>query len=435
MNTPLRRRNPFLFVTALCALALGALWGVWLLAGDALVRAATQGRSQADWTSWFVPEPQLGFEASLARANERFYGFIALLIAAWALFAVIVLARRGRYWLARLALLLAAWWLAFELLAAPALAELFDLKAYRLVNDVENLPKHHTSEFNSDMLRSTAEPESFTEAGYNIVFLGDSFAYGAGVGGHQAYPHVVEKLLRERWPQVEVANFAWMHASPFVAYRRLVRLGERYRPDLVVYCVDMSDFADDLAFEAITEQRGLYALYDKLPITIELLRKYAPRKMARALVRSTGTPAQRYFACEHPLDETRADLEHLGRNLARIDEWCRAHGAAFAAVFIPRNFQVSAFESPKNRELDGNVSVLGPYSLEPFRWAQEHAERSSYPVISLLEDFQRNKVFPLCFDDNPHWRVSGHQFVARALAPRLSELFLDDKVPGVQKPN
>jgi hypothetical protein len=65
--------------------------------------------------------------------------------------------------------------------------------------------------------------------------------------------------------------------------------------------------------------------------------------------------------------------------------------------------------------------VLGPYSLEPFRYFEELSKEVDYPIYSLLETFQKNEVFPTSFEDDPHWNRKGAQVAASAITKILIE--------------
>jgi hypothetical protein len=130
-------------------------------------------------------------------------------------------------------------------------------------------------------------------------------------------------------------------------------------------------------------------------------------------------PEGRFFASEKPLDETRAWLEISERYVRDIDAWCRAHDAKFVLVVLPRCYQYDAREAPHSFER-GEYTTVGPYSLEPFRWFDELRAKESFPIVSLLPDFQSKASFPTCFDADPHWNAMGHDVAARALVRELA---------------
>jgi hypothetical protein len=167
------------------------------------------------------------------------------------------------------------------------------------------------------------------------------------------------------------------------------------------------------------DRRGLYDLYDRIPIALASLQRLAPRTYQRLLAWSVGgMPAHRFFITEAPLDETRRWFEPLVFNVGRIDDWCRRRGADFVLVILPRAYQYSARESPGNWE-EREYTRLGPHCREPFRYFEELRPRVAYPVVSLLPDFERSETFPLYLDDDPHWNAAGHRLAAEAIVKAL----------------
>jgi len=68
-----------------------------------------------------------------------------------------------------------------------------------------------------------------------ILFLGDSCTFGYGVAHDEAFPHVVESILREKsGKEVECINAGVPGYTLFQGYRYLATEGLRYQPDLVV---------------------------------------------------------------------------------------------------------------------------------------------------------------------------------------------------------
>lgn len=68
-----------------------------------------------------------------------------------------------------------------------------------------------------------------------ILFLGDSCTFGYGVALDEAFPHVVESILREKYGgKVECINAGVPGYTQFQGYRYLATEGLRHQPDLVV---------------------------------------------------------------------------------------------------------------------------------------------------------------------------------------------------------
>jgi len=324
------------------------------------------------------------------------------------------------------------WWLGVELLVAPHLSIGNWNMHYRMIHELDHRPKDVGGRFNEDSVIARESSSAFAAEDLNLLFLGDSFTMGFLLpAGDEAFPALVGAEIARRHPaeRVHVANFGWVSSSPFLSHRRLVDIGAKYAPDLVVLSVDMTDFADDLRYQRVLDQRGIYWLYDKIPLTLRIASAIAPVTYRRFAAWSVGgMPDKRFFATESPLDETREWMLSLVENCDRIAAWCSEHGARFALVILPRSYQYSATESPRNNEAD-QYEILGPHSLEPFRFFDEVRPTKPYPIYSLLEDFRANTEFPTCFEDDPHWNATGHRVAARAITRHL-EPVVEDLVSG-----
>ena len=89
---------------------------------------------------------------------------------------------------------------------------------------------------NSRSLREDHEiPEEKPAGQTRILFLGDSCTFGYGVAHDEAFPHVVESILREKsGGKVECINAGVPGYTLFQGYRYLATEGLRHQPDLVV---------------------------------------------------------------------------------------------------------------------------------------------------------------------------------------------------------
>ena len=415
------RHRRFLVFSASTLLLLGALAGLHALYGDRIVAAAYEGRSIKALNRYFEPRGR-----ELARLQARTTGSLrSLLLVALALHGLVAvlyfLGRRPRrkLWMPIGVL---AWWLGVETFVAPRLAFPLWTRLYSFVRDPDHRPTYTSGEYNSDSLRGTPEPEAFREEDLNLVFLGDSFTLGAGVRADEAFPILVGERSAAHCPgtPVHVANFGWLSSSPLLSHRRLVDLGAKYRPDVVVLAVDMTDFEDDLRYERMLARDGLYWWYDKLPLSLRILQETAPDAFRELLTGSLGgIPDRRFFMTEAPLEETRAWLAPLVGNVESIAGWCREHGAEFVLVVLPRTYQYTELEPRDSWEAFEYVA-LGEFVHEPFRFFEEYARTAPFPVVSLLEDFRTTPVFPTAFDNDPHWNPDGHRVAAEAIARALA---------------
>lgn len=284
---------------------------------------------------------------------------------------------------------------------------------------------------NSDGIRCDFEADQFTADTFNVIFLGDSFTYGYRLeDGHDAFPAQVERLIRagNRDSDVRTINFGWTSSSPLLSERLLRDIGAKYHPDLVILCLDMTDFHNDLKYRSQSS-------FPTLSPSVFLLHLSGLRWMHRELregFRFKGTgrrkgtfedtlPAQRFFAVNQPLGESLIYLTESEWNIRKIHKFCvGALGAEFVLVMLPRSFQYSDRECPNNWEAD-EYTALGPYVYEPFKWLGRLKKRVRFPCFSLLEAFRSTEVFPTCFEDDPHWNPEGHRVAAEGIVGMLRE--------------
>ena len=295
------------------------------------------------------------------------------------------------------------------------------------INIVSNPDHRMTQEMhddvNSDGIRSGVEAGDFHEKDFNIVVLGDSFVYGMFLGRQDTTPYRLEELAHAAgYKNVRVINFGWISSSPYLSLRLLRDIGKKYKPDMVIEVVDMTDFWDDTFYRRAVERSGFFTVAHWMPATSMLL-----GKLGREVIRKDwysinlwGVPWQRYFAMERPLDQTRPYLDALVGNLDETDSYVKNElHASFAVFIMPRSVQYSTRETPDDHS--DEYTRLGPYSQEPFRYFTEIATQKNYPVISLLDDFRATTAFPLTFEHDPHHTSVGNKESARFIWRYLQE--------------
>lgn len=279
---------------------------------------------------------------------------------------------------------------------------------------------------NADGIRSAVECDDFSAETFNIIFLGDSFTYGNFLNDpRDPFPAQLEEMLRRpgESSRVRCVNFGWPSSSPLLSYRLLRDIGAKYKPDLVVLCLDMTDFHDDLRYRDAT---GLGHL-SPTRFLLELAGLGGVAADVRSAWRWSGPsaadsfPADRYFPCNQPLDQSAPYMLETESNLRRISQFCQTTlKVPFALVMFPRSFQYDERECPHNWEAP-RYTIMGPFAHEPFRWLAKYADRAGFSCDSVLQDFKSSGVFPTCFERDPHWNRAGHTIMARAVLRVLQD--------------
>ena len=433
----------------------GGLWLLWVLLTLLATMgpgARTRGVSTRLLAGWARADTALAmvlcfynlFVASLITVAA---GLILLL-----LWLVAVLIKRSITLTAMAGLTCA---LLYFLVITPVVKTVVRARVERLqVLDLEHrLKPHGQPDINADGIRLMGESKDVREQDFNIIFLGDSFTYGWSLEYEDTFTSKLEEITRSSQCQrkVRALNFGWPGASPIVAQRLLRQVGKRYKPDLVVYNLDMTDFRDDLLYEDALERNGWElepdvptliwqaARYFMLAITddrdkVDRLQSSLRQAAAPASSKRPYVPSERFFPLMYPLRETQARME---AGTMKYLEQIRAYsketlGVPMAMIIFPRACQYSKREAPRNWEHD--CPVMGEYVLEPNRYLAQAKGKLGYPVFDLLPDFKSAKQFPLYLEDDPHWNPVGARQAARAAARYLMESKLIPCTPKTAEP-
>jgi hypothetical protein len=318
-------------------------------------------------------------------------------------------------------------------------------RVHHLTVDHRMIPNPNL-DINTDGLRFTGEADDLSAEDFVVLFLGDSFTYGLLLEYEEAYPYRFEARARQRrgLEKLRAVDLGWVSSSPVLNLRLLRDVGHKYRPDLVIYSLDMTDFRDDLHYEYAlqTEQeldtqeaallQQFWAMHlprfaigvNDFATILDLVRFTAPSAAptAAAAVTAEPIPEDRFFITNQPLEQTRHDIERgTMRQLAALHHYVTEElGCRFVLVVYPRAYQYSVRESPDNWE--GHCyQPLGPYVREPFRYFAEVRHDLPYPLVDLMPAFENTDEFPLFFAYDPHWNAAGADFAARAVLDSLCD--------------
>lgn len=225
--------------------------------------------------------------------------------------------------------------------------------------------------------------------------LGDSVAFGHGVEAHEAFPQILETILRSRGDDVEVFNVAlpgWSTRQQRIAYERIVRA---YRPDLVLLSICLNDPAE-LQNNLAKPPRWLTGLYARSAVV----------RMALGASRREIAAVEELFVEPAPASVEAAyarffeEVEKLADDVAR-------DGARLALVVNPFRFQLEPAAPPPVAQ--GRIAAFG--------------SEKRLQVIDLLGPVAGSGGARL-FIDYDHWTPEGARVVAGAIAatPGVSSL-------------
>lgn len=305
---------------------------------------------------------------------------------------------------------------------------------------------------NADGLRTRYSRDEFHKYKTRITILGDSFAYGLGVPEDEALPSVMQGLLRAKdgTKDVAVLNAAVISYSPLLARNLFDRVIKEYRPTLTIFVLDLSDIGDDYNYEqqlahdgedditfdapdqemkhewlaglALRRVVSLFGVCVRAPIApvIDWFRDPQPPYDYNAVdldIRGVNE-TNRFFILRHPLADTEPHFRASWGHIQRMADRASEIGSDFLLVVTPRFHQWSDRECPDNWERFA-YGLDEPYEFEYFRFFEQVSPEAGFSILNLLPAFQETTRFPLVFNQDPHWNVDGHRFVAEVLTEHL----------------
>lgn len=298
------------------------------------------------------------------------------------------------------------------------------------------------------------------------IVLGDSFSYGWGVNNDEPWPKVLERSLRN----VEVANLG----SPGGYPRTYADLAEKaiplLRPDLVIVAVVQSDDLYQSAEKAPSSRRMSHWFTDHYPNLMQWIggsdikkidvsaddlagiwkkqvtdftaqmepaerRKFdgLAEPIREAFQEGQLNPGLLYYSirfpsflldtCDLDAPATRAEIDEMSTQLARINELAKKWGATAVVVSIPYPPYASEHNLEAMKELGFATRPDLLESNKPDEAIERAARRAGLPFLTVTLEFrQEARRRDLFFRLDGHLNAPGHQVYASLLAPRLRPL-------------
>jgi len=277
---------------------------------------------------------------------------------------------------------------------------------------------------NSDGFRDRLYARPKPPGTHRIIVLGDSIAFGYGVAEDEAFPAVLEALLRARSStRTEVLNFGVNGYNPYNEAALLAHLAPEYEPDLVLVQFCVNDLNDPtLHFDASTVQvlseipelafpsphsripgppvrPGVRDMCGKIALCARSRKLFESRAQAAADPRTqTATFAP------HDRPENRTEWRWLRDRYREMARTAAANGARFAVVVFPYQNQLG-----RQTRKTGQPEIA------------RIAAQEGWEVADLLAAFRTAAApnsEPL-FLDLWHPTSAGHRIAAEAIAHEL----------------
>jgi lysophospholipase L1-like esterase len=269
---------------------------------------------------------------------------------------------------------------------------------------------------------------------FRILVLGDSFTEGAGVEKEEAYPQVLEKILRRRIARaVEVVNTGVGGWDPFQYAQYFERHGLAFEPDLVLvgFFVGNDTYSEYLTVETLPTAIGgrrvsrTAARRRSIRLAVFLQEHF---HLARALRgRASGFETRRSCEDFSPWS-LEAQAGRLGNHrvrteardaraqpnvdqILRIQRLAGARGVPVVVALLPDENQINA--ALQARLLAGKDPAAYDFEMPQSMLAALFAGRDVC-LVDLLPDFRRD---PRClYMNDTHWNPDGQALAADALA-------------------
>jgi hypothetical protein len=277
---------------------------------------------------------------------------------------------------------------------------------------------------------------------FRILVLGDSFTVGANVTQEEAYPEVLETLLRARFGgHIEVVNSGTDGWDPYQYAQYFEHYGQHLEADLVLvgFFVGNDAYAPFAAVEQLqTAVLGRRVNRDtaRSPLIRLKVMLYEHSHLARLLMNSGPVMVSvtrqgcadfndwylRIQTARLPnhlkRDRNRMVAARNGVNqVLRVRDLAAAHGVPLVVALLPDETQIN----PQLR-----ARIIKPEEADRYDFAMPQAMLSemfagaSVPVIDLMPEFLAD---PRClYMNDTHWTAEGHRLAAAALERELLRL-------------
>jgi hypothetical protein len=296
---------------------------------------------------------------------------------------------------------------------------------------------------NSDGLSSAWSPSGFKAHGCRIVAMGDSYTFGLGVPQDSAWPQQLEREIFNRCANSDVAvlNAGIVSYSPFLANLLFSGMVQDYKPDLLLYLLDATDFRDDHYYAHLAIRSGDQI---RFPLSagkqiryfgalFELLRPYFRSYLRypfdaiahlknvryRFQVEMNGkTEDNPYFIFKYPPAETRPYFMETLKNIQSLSNRAKENGSGFVLVLNPRYQLWDREACPENWEKN-LYSPDEPFTDAYIRFFEEMKDSVDFPILNLLPYFRSAADREFVFEGDAHWTEKGHKRVANVVADYL----------------
>jgi lysophospholipase L1-like esterase len=260
-------------------------------------------------------------------------------------------------------------------------------------------------------------------AGLRVLCIGDSVTFGYTVSGNaQAYPAVLERLLREKGVACQVINGGMPRYRVFHMVDLFEKKLPKIRPDVVIVLGGWNDVNDTVLTGPESTSTSLLAFLKEYLYVVRVASHWR-----EAYLRSAA-PGERVTAKVHP-----EGFQEYRESLVRLIRLCRQSGATPVICTLPSFF--ARADTEESQQKAANFSPLGtlPQLAEITRQMNasiRSAGAAEGVAVCELEEINS----PSLFSDAIHPNDEGSAAVAARLARFLLGSGLAQERRGSPKP-
>ena len=244
-----------------------------------------------------------------------------------------------------------------------------------------------------------------------VLSLGDSYAFGAGVELDQTYAKVLERKLAARFPDLTIAIVnagiaGYGQRQEILTFDDLKPLLE---PDLVLASfVAGNDVENNTVLDRQLRDRT------KSPLGFFARHSHAIRLALKAV----------YPLTDALMNRDRDNIAATVALLRQLEARCDDAGLPYRMLVIPARHQIR----PQSQAWSALLlrAGFGELVFRQNRLVIDHFERDRVPYVDLLPPLAaRDAAESVLFDDDAHTNAVGHEVIADALLPAVSEMVSD----------
>lgn len=283
-----------------------------------------------------------------------------------------------------------------------------------------------------------------------IFILGDSFVEGT-VPMEQSMPSVVQKtlvpLLAKRGLTAKVVNAGISSYSPLLHYLMVTKYLLRYKPDVIVVAVDMTDVFDDFLYRSIAT-KGADGEIIAVPANSEFARRYertAKGLRERSVVERALLPLFEHSRLAQFVSIAISLRSPTAQNMPGLFDWCieekrsgrlspmTAGNVAFSmsmlqklsAVLRSEGIQLIVTAVPHLEQFEGT------WSTSPLTTVQNTCKVMDEPYFDTFSAFKDSlppgtSAASLFLEGDMHFNARGYEIWGTRLASYLDDIIAKD---------